>query len=498
MTSVERIDSDIYPAGGLDTLVKEPPYSVLSYTWGRYEKRPRRPEYERLQISGIDWEIPPIAEAHFSVQDFETVIEELRRHHDFAWIDIACIHQEDEILKAAEIGQQARIFANARSAFIWLCRTPGDIHERILRQTWSLWEMYWEDAQEDFVFDAGVENRFIEVLDAAMVTITEISQDPYFSSLWTLQEYLYRPGASIIYAEPGVHSSFSLSLGHLNQMMAFQSSEAIQNRVKSIINITGRMGYAPASVPLYSNPHQSRAAAGYRTASIEQDRIFATMSAYRVVTQASKGMSRRNPYSYSMAELRHAFATTLNEISPSLGQSFIHPTRPAPGESWKLPAQLSNYNNDVWAWDWRHFGPLSSISGTEHGYAIFEGDVGRLSALLEAAATNHFEDRLPTLVLDDYLFSEHQQLSAALAARGDASIETFTPVIGAAVLQTFGDEEVHVLALATCPADNGIQPFQYLVLRRLSHHEERYERLGITYTWPKPDIDWKRVRGQLH
>ena len=61
MTSREWKPGNVY---GPDT---EPNYSILSYTWGRFQVA----DGPRLAIKGIDWQVPSIDESYFTVTDLE-------------------------------------------------------------------------------------------------------------------------------------------------------------------------------------------------------------------------------------------------------------------------------------------------------------------------------------------------------------------------------------------------------------------------------------------
>lgn len=54
-------------------------------------------------------------EEHFSVRMFQKVIYEMRRLAgiDWAWVDVACIDQENVPIKMDEVDRQASIFKNA-------------------------------------------------------------------------------------------------------------------------------------------------------------------------------------------------------------------------------------------------------------------------------------------------------------------------------------------------------------------------------------------------
>lgn len=84
MTSREWKPGNVY---GTDT---EPNYSILSYTWGRFEVA----DGPELAIKGIDWQVPSIDESHFTVADLSRLLEHVALKSEYIWIDIACIDQK--------------------------------------------------------------------------------------------------------------------------------------------------------------------------------------------------------------------------------------------------------------------------------------------------------------------------------------------------------------------------------------------------------------------
>lgn len=104
MTSQEWRPGNLY---GSD---KEPHYAILSYTWGRFEV----PDGPRLNVKGIDWQIPSIDPAHFTVAALGRLLEQIGSEYDYLWIDIACIDQKRDKEKMKEVGRQAAIFKGAK------------------------------------------------------------------------------------------------------------------------------------------------------------------------------------------------------------------------------------------------------------------------------------------------------------------------------------------------------------------------------------------------
>ncbi len=107
----------------------------------------------------------------FESADFEKVLRAIGTDAPFAWVDVACIPQQgagEDLQREAdeEIGHQAGIFAKAHRAYIWL---------------YGLSTQQLSDAVD------GLHNgdwHYAKVL----------FEDPWFTSLWTLQEAFLRKG----------------------------------------------------------------------------------------------------------------------------------------------------------------------------------------------------------------------------------------------------------------------------------------------------------------
>jgi len=501
MTSVERVGRDTYLLEPTRNFFKKPQYSVLSYTWGRYEKKPRRREHRRLEVAGIQWEIPPVKEEHFLVEDFQRALGVLASKHEFAWVDVACIHQEDNVLKLDEIGRQGKIFQRAESAYIWLCRTSSTSLKRISNQMESMKGLYLHAIQDDFFEskspkpDLGKdmdkeEEDLLAMLDSSIQAISKLIEDPYFSSLWTLQESLYHQQACVISSDGKFHVEHPLGFGDIESTWPHLKSEKIGERIEGVMKLMRRAGYDPSAVHLY-NPHRSRRGASYREASIEQDRIFAVMSVYGITTPVTPNTI--DPYLYSLADLEHSFAAKLNTMSPALGQLFLHVNKPYPRCSWKVTSTADIIDqSQIWTTNWRRWKVGCGISATTNGYANFHGLTISLSQLLEVS-----EQTEVSIVLDKYLQGEFAiPPLSLLKAQGMLENEIFH-CIGNLLLMKNADR-IRLLELATVGSTKGNQMFIFLIMRRLLGVEHIYERLGICFLWPRCDIQRKREYGELH
>lgn len=334
MTSRERRLGNLY---GED---REPIYSILSYTWGRYEI----PEGPHIEIKGIDWKIPSIKEDHFTVEDLSSLLKQICSKHEYVWIDIACIDQRREEVKMEEIGRQATIFKTARQAYVWLNKyEPKTIQHHI--QTLLSCSHELVEAKGD----ASV--KIAEIVDS----LSRILQDPWFSSLWTLQEsilqrhaiLLNRSGHPITTSGPWTGTNPNTQLLDLSgacvmarqilgQAMLAARAEGgdqvppqigILQRLHRTIDESGiDFGFGP-------NPNIQYSAARFRQTTRPEDRIYAIMQIYGFKL-GNSALPKSKMKNFSLAELELQFLKALNGTSVVLGQAFQHLKVPEPGQTW--------------------------------------------------------------------------------------------------------------------------------------------------------------------
>lgn len=188
-----------------------PTYNAISYTWGRFayehaSKEGERQVYERAKHVNIDvqnhWPIPRIAPQHFTLHDFENVIKKVCSMEwgepvEFLWLDVACIDQNDGPQKDVEVGRQAQIFRFAQNVIVWLTRVEsGRLSEcwSILNEAAKKVEALLRKPRLPLQLSLSrpcwvVEAR--QALDALFI-------DPWFTSLWTLQEAYLCPHAYLV------------------------------------------------------------------------------------------------------------------------------------------------------------------------------------------------------------------------------------------------------------------------------------------------------------
>ena len=335
MTSREWKPGNIY---GPDT---EPDYSILSYTWGRFQI----PNGPRLSIKGIDWQIPSINENHFTVADLRRLLEQMMLKHDYAWIDIACIDQKREKEKMLEVGRQASIFKGARQAYVWLNKYEPETLDNHMQ---TLMRCGYDLSQGTVDIRQGAEEM--------IRSLSLLLQDPWFSSLWTLQESLLQRHAILLNKRGEPVTTHGPWTGEPPSTQLLDVSEicAIARRLTDNAMQTGSSaGHEGSLSPqqeifqslrriidesgldfrLCPNPNIQYAAARFRKTSYLEDRIYAIMQVYGY-RLGNSAPSLRKIRHIGLEELELQFLTALTSQSVVLSQAFQHREVPEAGQSW--------------------------------------------------------------------------------------------------------------------------------------------------------------------
>ncbi len=340
-----------------------PPYNVITYTWGRYQlKDDEKPDVNSIAIRGIPWEVPRIDPSHFTTQGFLGVIQSAVQSDapwvldpiEYVWLDIACIDQRGgEPTSAAEIGRQAVIFGNAKNCFAWLTSVPK---EALLRTLYELGTFVKQGCDGN---DTNI-NACIEVLLA----------DPWFSSLWTLQEAFIRQDV-IILAQEGLPVTELVVDGKRRPWMLTDVMDRCERLHQGMKGGVGLPISPESPVALLSksglhalfcnNALATFVAATHRQVSKPEDRIYGIQQVFglRVGTSAVHAPHRVH---FNRAELEAEFFDQLLRIYPVQSQLFVHDRVATLGSAWKL--NNSARFPDYWDLD-------------AHRYPSFPGNVNR-------------------------------------------------------------------------------------------------------------------------
>ncbi|KAK8103586.1 uncharacterized protein PG998_010619 [Apiospora kogelbergensis] len=176
-----------------------PRYNAISYTWGRWSlEKMRMPSVEAIAIKGVPWTIPRVDPKHFTKEEFEAALRRATRDRergkpsetsgaktlDWVWLDVACIDQRNYVPgSAAEVGRQAQIFGSASEVYIWL---PGVSPLALHAVGQTIKER----------MNMGAEAQIHDIIGDH---VSRLLANPWFSSLWTLQEAFLLGGADGIF-----------------------------------------------------------------------------------------------------------------------------------------------------------------------------------------------------------------------------------------------------------------------------------------------------------
>jgi hypothetical protein len=223
--------ADLEDAGG------PPRYIAISHTWGRWKT-----EEPPARLPGTPWDIP--ANSRFDVAALPGIMERMPLSHRYVWLDLLCIPQDRSELSRSEISRQATIFREADAVVMWL----NDV-----RGPWAALPGLVEWLCVRFVADNGfsvdpsaeearqreVRRRLSGVMELTGLPHTGTSatsgtssagaaggHNPWFTSLWTLQEICLRP-AMLIANRDWEFVALGDILVTFDEIVALESSERI-------------------------------------------------------------------------------------------------------------------------------------------------------------------------------------------------------------------------------------------------------------------------------
>ncbi|RPA78937.1 hypothetical protein BJ508DRAFT_151121 [Ascobolus immersus RN42] len=372
LTSTPRTGTSTY---GTTTC---PSYGILTYTWGRWKDRSPHPT-PAVPISGTDWPIPSVTPDHFTVEAFLKVIARIGQEVEWVWIDVACIDQRDDSAqKAEEIGKQVGIFRGAKCCFVWLSRlSTAELSEgwgRVLGESCRLQFHGEGDAKL-----GDPDEALGEILPALLRALEGLFRDPWFSSLWTLQEAILRNDAlvlsheadTIALEEEGGEAYLAILVSYCSNIrkdllriaerrrraFMFGRKHGIDQLISQVLEKVHEVGLIYLVV---DNPNIQYGAARYRQTKRPLDRIYGITQIYGIAMGEAK----------ELWELQDRFAGEICRRCPVLGQLFVHIKKPAPGDSWRItefssvPEDLRDYPSAV---------PKCTIEFRKHHDVLFTG-----------------------------------------------------------------------------------------------------------------------------
>ncbi|KAI0193959.1 hypothetical protein EV127DRAFT_422829 [Xylaria flabelliformis] len=181
----------------------KPTYNILTYTWGRWKlvdtPTKQNATVKAIPVKGVSWNIPRIDPSRFTTQQFLDAIHQStpwlqEPRVEFIWVDVACLDQnQGSLVSDSERGRQVAIFSKAARAFAW-------IHSIPCRQMEKMYSTI-TDLTHDLQMSSSSESSFQTHIQNSCQMLGIFLSDPWFSSLWTLQEAFLRHDALFLSKE---------------------------------------------------------------------------------------------------------------------------------------------------------------------------------------------------------------------------------------------------------------------------------------------------------
>ena len=347
---VPTLRSYPWQPGNIYNNIKEPAYNALTYTWGHYRLHDSEfPEVHAIPITidGGSWDIPRINPSHFTSDEFEAVVRKAGTFSlptgsdsvQFLWLDIACIDQrEREPQSAAEIGRQGAIFEGARHVFAWLTTHTSAALTELM---------------------AGIISDNAQIRPhpsrIQMQHMTALLSDPWFSSLWTLQETFLRGEALLVSrgaelaVDPTSGSGAAYEFGwlaYVGTRWLDECTALLDSRPSGLANedevVFARFVHVLETAgltQLYSwYPLATYAAAQHRVASRPEDRIYGIQQIFGFRVGKS-GASARPGQTFDAEELDELFGEQMLLRYPTMSQFHRFTRHVAPSRRWRLDAR---------------------------------------------------------------------------------------------------------------------------------------------------------------
>ncbi|KAL2879798.1 hypothetical protein SGCOL_004841 [Colletotrichum sp. CLE4] len=265
---------------------------------------------------------------------------------NYIWLDVACIYQtRNSAEMAMEVGRQAKIFKGATQTFAWLTK--------LSRQDYvTQAERHLEQATPTRAEAKNGLDKVRRRLDIKRREIEQLSLDPWFSSLWTLQEAYLCPQAIFITRQgellsqsdidnpakdPMLLSYFidycdhvmTIVTSHEKKPQTIEPNDKYLILLKSSIERSGMIGLR-STLPI-----TLLGAARHRTTSREKDRVYGIMQVFNFrLGKARPGYDPNGDP--SLQELEDELGRELLAQEPIMSQIHVFENLPQVGKGWRI------------------------------------------------------------------------------------------------------------------------------------------------------------------
>ena len=433
---------------------------------------------------------------------------------DFVWLDIACIDQrENEPRSAAEVGRQAVIFDKAKHVVAWLGTIPISTLNPLLSDLDRLTTIVGDLVRSKGDLQSASAQH---ILDQTYTQLTRLSSDPWFSSLWTLQE-VYLRSDTVLMSSDGVIATapreptapvpksgvplhadvWTLLEFYENVSMGIEEPTISSGTYDKIVEVMRNSGLSALAT---TSALAAYTATDHRTCIKDEDRVYGIQQIFgaRVGTSALN-----NPLgaSYSRVQLEIQLGEHLLRHMPVLSQLHLF-TEPAPfGMAW-LVSRKSSVPTDLMGvvatrgaaqqTDLSEETSLCKLSIAKVGqdtWGHFKGLYCSFSSLHQQSTKFLQSDLLGESFSRDSYLTIHLDTVPELAASPGYPGSGFMPVprgqrqerLAVWLMQTFPKDELGVLLLGSRAATYLTAMIGLLVLRRRTSELTYHHRIGICW-----------------
>lgn len=238
------------------TLDDYPIYTVVSHTWGRWAK-----DESPADIDGVPWKVPQ--NWRFEVLELPKILKTIPSKTRYVWFDLLCIPQDFSTLGAREISRQAQIFQGARYAIAWL-NDVESLQGLGYVMAWKVLHLLQPQNEGTDTRLESVIEKIWELISGkpsgllsgynrdALPATTEDGDvrpllqgtlNPWFTSLWTLQEVVLRPDMWLCAKDFSFATSDGITplplSGVVTILRLFQNHEVLREGLEDYINWKG-------------------------------------------------------------------------------------------------------------------------------------------------------------------------------------------------------------------------------------------------------------------
>lgn len=251
----------------------------------------------------------------------------------------------------SEVGRQARIFRGAKRVYIWLNHTSHQSLSQVQHNLSALTITSRDPENPPPPPEPPLERRSRkDWFELSLQSFRLLVEDPWFSSLWTLQEAFLCPPALLLSREGRLIDVRQNEAFQLNQLTAEASSIYQAARRHHLLHNSSNLDNHSDSRLLTElieraglfalwngEPMTALAMAKFRKTSNDSDRVYGIMQIFGDHFRVGEATGQSKPgQKYTLEQLQDELGALLLSHEPALSQMHIHEQPPAFGKGWRI------------------------------------------------------------------------------------------------------------------------------------------------------------------